>query len=201
MVKQSALKRMSVSTLTKIATLSGLAFALTFLKINLPVFPEFLDLELSDVPQILAVFSCGTIPALFVLIIKNLLMLLKTSSLGIGVLANFVVGFAYLLPFALIYAKVKSHKGFILGAVAGTVSMTAAACIFNYYVLIPAYTTVLEIPMEAILGMAKEVNKNVTDLGMLIVYAIAPFNILKAILFSICSYLLYRVLQPALKFL
>lgn len=201
MKKDSAIRSKKTHLMVKIGVFSAIAFALTFFKINLPFFPSFLDLELSDVPEVVMLFSSGTIPAVFVLLVKNILMLTKTTSAGIGELANFTIGCSYLIVMGLIYGRFKNEKGLIIGAVPAILVTTVTACLFNYFILIPAYVAILNIPIEGILGAANAVNSSVTDLKTLVLFAIAPFNVLKSVTYSVCSFLLYKSLKQHLKFL
>ena len=54
-------------------------------------------------------------------------------------------------------------------------------------------------PVEAIVGMGTEVNKNITDLTTFILWAVAPFNLLKGAVISVITMLIYKKISPILK--
>lgn len=186
--------------LVKISLLSAIALALMMLDFALPIFPVFLQLDLSDIPAIIGTFVMGPLAGIMIELIKNILHgLIATSTMGIGEVANFIFGIAYIIPLGLIYKRNKNIKSVILGVLAGTISMIVTACIFNYFILIPLYSAVLyNQPIEVFVNMANKVNDMVTNFATLILFAIAPFNLLKGIIMSVVSYLIYKALKPIL---
>ncbi|MDR1210243.1 MAG: ECF transporter S component [Clostridiales bacterium] len=184
--------RLNIRKITLVAVMSALAFVLTLWKIPLPFFPSFLDFEMSEVPELIAALFAGTGAGILTLLVKCLLMTFKSTSGLVGELANFVVGCAFIIPFGLIHSKTGTLRRAAAGAVAGTVSMTAVACVFNYFVLIPAFVAIMNIPLDAIIAMTRETNALVSDLPSLVVFAIAPFNALKAAVFSAAALGVWR---------
>ena len=181
--------------MVRIAILGAIAFLLTFAKIPLPFFPSFLKLDFSDIPAVVAALAYGPAGGIGVAMIRLVVDLLKSSSGGVGQLANFIAAAAYLIPLGLVYKHAKTLRGYCAGAGLGSIFMIVIACLFNYFVLIPAYALIFG-GMDAIVGMASAINSSVTGLGTLVVFAIAPFNILKALLISVLGYLLYKPLTP-----
>lgn len=184
--------------LVKVAMLSAVASILMYLEIPLPFVPPFLRLDFSDIPALLAGFSLGPLAGLAVLLIKNMVHAMASWSFLVGELANFVFGAAFVLPAAVIYQKHKNKKSAIIGMTAGSITMTITAGILNAFVLIPLYATVLNFPLEAIIGMSREVNPMITDLKTLIFIGITPFNLLKAFLNTLITALIYKPLSPYL---
>lgn len=186
--------------LVKISLLSAIALALMMLDFALPIFPVFLQLDLSDIPAIIGTFVMGPLAGIMIELIKNILHgLIATSTMGIGEVANFIFGIAYIIPLGLIYKRNKNIKSVILGVLAGTISMIVVACIFNYFILIPLYSAVVyNQPIDVFINMANKVNGMVTNFATLILFAIAPFNLLKGIMMSVVSYLIYKSLKPIL---
>ena len=82
--------------------------------------------------------------------------------------------------------------------VAGTVSMVVFASLFNYFVLLPLYASVLGFPTQAVVAMGTEANKSIVDVNSFIVLAIAPFNAIKAVAVSVVVALIYKKLSPIL---
>jgi len=82
---------------------------------------------------------------------------------------------------------------------AGTIAMTAGACLINYFFMLPFYIKVMEFPLDAIIGMTQAAgNKLVTDLKSLILFVFVPFNILKGIVVSLIVGVIYKRLSPIL---
>ncbi len=74
--------------------------------------------------------------------------------------------------------------------------MTAVISILNYYVMIPFYAKVYGMPLDKIITISGAVNKYVVDLKSLIIYAIVPFNLLKGLVVSLVTILLYKRVSP-----
>lgn len=67
------------------------------------------------------------------------LLISGTSTAGVGDIANFAIGCAFILPAAWIYKAKHSRKSAMIGMAAGTVFMAFIGCFLNAYVLLPAY--------------------------------------------------------------
>lgn len=191
-------RRQTTLWLVKVAMLSAVAAILMYLEIPLPFVPPFLRLDFSDIPALLAGFAMGPLAGVTVLLIKNAVHAMASWSFLVGELANFTIGISFVLPAAIIYQKHKNKKSAIIGMVTGGLIMTAVAGLLNAFVLIPLYATVLEFPVEAIVGMSNEVNPLITDLKTLILVGITPFNIVKAGLNILIAALIYKPLSPYL---
>ncbi len=189
----------NTSAMVKVGMLAGLAAVLMiFLEIPVIFFPSFLRVDLSELPALLGGFALGPVAALFIELIKNVLhFILKNDGTGgIGNLANFIVGVGLTVPAAFIYKRYKSFKGALAGMVIGLVTMLVFASAANYWLLIPAYAKL--IPLEAIISMAAEANPSITDVKTYVVYAVIPFNALKALLVCGLTMLTYKRLSPLL---
>lgn len=184
--------------LVKVAMLSAVAAILMYLEVPIPFVPPFLRLDFSDIPALLAGFSLGPLAGLIVLLIKNMVHALASWSFLVGELANFLFGAAFVIPAAVIYQKHKNKKSAIIGMTVGSIAMTLTAGLLNAFVLIPLYATVLNFPLDAIIGMSSEVNPMITDLKTLIFIGITPFNLLKAFLNTLITALIYKPLSPFL---
>ena len=178
--------------MSRTAVLASAAAILMFM--DFPVFfmPAFLKMDLSEIPAIIGAFSLGPLAGFWVMLVKNMLHLANSQTAGVGELANFLVGTAMVMPAGIIYRYCKNRKGAVLALAAGTLSMTLAASILNYWVLIPLYQTVLNFPGEVIVGMGHAVNPRIIDLRTFILFAIIPFNLLKGLLASLITMLIYK---------
>lgn len=186
-----------IRTITITALLAAIASILMFLNFALPIFPSFVKMDISDVPALIATFAIGPHAGVLVELIKNTINLTHTTTGGVGELANFSIGCAFVVPAGLIYRRNKTRRGAVTGLVAGLVSMTFTASVANYYVLIPLYSYF--IPMETIIGMYRAINPYANTLFKAILMSVVPFNLLKGTLVAILTLSLYKRLSRFIK--
>ncbi|MBR2719189.1 MAG: ECF transporter S component [Clostridia bacterium] len=188
-------KTMSVQYLTRIAVLTALA-SILFL-IEIPVV-AFYKLDLSNLPVLLGAFSMGPVAGVIILALKSFIGMLHSTSMYVGELADFIMGAAYVLPAALLYMRRKDRKTALIGMAVGTVAMIIVAVLVNWKIMIPFYMNAFGMPMEAVIGMATKVLPFVDTQWELLAYVTAPFNLLKGVVLSLLTYLLYKRLSPLL---
>ncbi len=58
--------------------------------------------------------------------------------------------------------------------------------------LIPKFSELFGMPLDAIIAMGTAVNASITSLSTLVLFAVVPFNIVKGVLVSILTMLLYK---------
>ena len=188
-------KNLSVQYLTRIAVLTALA-SILFL-IEIPVV-AFYKLDLSNLPVLLGAFSMGPVPGLIILLLKSFIGMLHSSSMYVGELADFIMVAAFVLPAALIYRKHKTRNNALIGMAAGTVVMIVVAVLVNWKIMIPFYMTAYGMPMEAVVGMATKAVPFVDTEWKLLLCVTAPFNLLKGVVLSALTFVLYKHLSPLL---
>ncbi len=177
------MRNLRLQMITKIGILSSLAFLLYLFEFPLPFFPPFLQIDLGDLPAIVGALALGPWVGVAIQLIKNILhLLLRSQTGGIGELGNFLTGSAFVVTVAMIYFKNKSKRTAILGLSAATIVMSLAMCFFNFFVLIPAFTN--QPVSMALLPM--------------IITSILPFNLIKGVILSGITLLLYKSLSPIL---
>lgn len=193
-------KQLTTRTMVKVSALSVIAFILMLLDFPLWFTPPFIKFDISDVPALIGAFAMGPMAGVLVQLFKNLLDLLidGTTTAGIGELANFIVGSIFAYSAGLIYYKKKTFKNAVIGLVVGTLIMTVSISTINYFVMIPFYAKIFNLPLEAIITMGSALNKYVVDLKSMIIFAILPFNLLKGIVVSLVTLLLYKRVSPML---
>lgn len=184
----------AIKYIAKVAVLSALAAIIMLFEFPLWFTPPFYKLDLSEVFILIGGFALGPAAGAAIELLKNLLNLLLngTSTAFVGEFANFVTGCVFVLPAAFIYRHKKSLKSAIVGMAVGTLSLAAVGALLNYFVLVPTYVEMYKMPLDAIVGMASEVNGAVTDLKSMIVFAVMPFNLLKGVVCSVLAGLLYK---------
>lgn len=186
--------------LTRVSVLSVIAFLLMYVEMALPFFPEFLKIDISNVPVLIGTFAMGPWTGVMIMLVKNLLHLVfKGATMGIGELADFVVGSSFMLTAGYVYRYRRNLSGALLGMVLGTIVMGAVGSLMNYFILLPLYQAVLGFPLKAIVAMGTKVNKHIVDLRSLVVLSILPFNLLKGSITSLITLLLYKRVSPILR--
>lgn len=192
--------KMPIKTVAKIGVLGAIATILMLFEIPLWFAPSFYEIDLSEVVVMIGGFALGPIAGVFIELIKILLNLLLngTVTAGVGELANFVIGCAYVLPAAILYRHRKSFKNALIGMAIGTVSITAVGALVNLYVMLPAYVALAGFPMEALIGMGTAVNPAINSVGTLVLFATVPFNLIKGVITSLLVGILYKRLSPIL---
>lgn len=192
--------KVNTRTLVQIGMLSALAIILMQFEIPLPFAPAFYKIDFSEVPVLIGCFSMGPFAGVLIELIKVILnvAIKGTMTMGIGDAANFLIGCAFCVPAALIYQKKRTKSGAVTGMVVGTVIMTILGCVLNAYILLPVYAKAFEMSLDALVSMGTEVNGAITGLMTFVLFAVAPFNLLKGILVSLIVFFVYKKIRQVL---
>ena len=178
-----------------IAICGAIATVLHILDFPLPFLaPGFYKLDFSELPVMLCGFYLGPSAAVFCELIKILLKLLLkgTTTAFVGDFANFVVGCSLVLPAVILYHTKKSRTSALVGCVVGTLAMTVFGSLFNAVYLLPKFSQLYGIPLDAIIGMGSAINGKISDVSTFVLLAVAPLNLIKGILISVLTLLLYK---------
>lgn len=196
----SANGHLSLRMMTTIAVLSAISAVVMLFEFPLWFAPNFYKLDLSEIVVAVGAFSLGPVAGIFIELLKNLLNLLinGTVTAGVGEMANFLIGCAFIVPAAIIYRKKHSFKGALLGLSAGTLCLVVVGSLMNYYVLLPLFAEAYKTPLDAFVSMGTALNKSIVDIKTLVLYATAPFNLLKGVVASAVTLLIYNKLAPIL---
>jgi len=178
-------KRISTTYLCYVALMIALSTILSYFpEIPLAFFAPWLKLDFSFVPMLLIGFSFGPGASVLALVITNIVHLLGSTTGGVGELANTFVGAAYLLPPTLIYIRHRNKKAAIIGTAIGALLMVAVAILTNKYLLVPALLG------EKIASF---------DMTGYLIAGILPFNLIKGLMNSLITFLLYKHLSRFIK--
>lgn len=175
-------KKLKVNKLVKMSLLAGISAVLMMFSISIiPIFP-WLKIDLADVPALIGAFAFGPLAGVIITIIKLALNLILTGTqtAGVGELANFLIGISMIVPASFIYHRNKTKKNAIIGIVVGAISLQLIAIFANVYLLLPLY--------------------GITPEGGTMNYIVAgllPFNILKAVIVGVVTFLLYKKISVA----
>ena len=129
-------------------------------------------------------------------LVKNVLHSFRSQTALIGEAANFLTGVLLVVPAAWIYSLKKTRKNAILGMIVGTIVMSIGMSVANYYVIVPLYQTVLNLPIDAVVAMGSQANSYVVDLKTLVIFSMLPFNIIKGIILTIVTTIVYKKVSP-----
>lgn len=190
-----------IRMMAQIGMLSAIAVVLMLFEIPLPFAPAFYEIDFSEVPVLIGCFSMGPMAGASIEFIKILLNLAinGTVTAGVGEFANFLIGCALVLPAGFIYKYKRTKMGAMAGMAAGTIFMTAIGCFLNAYLLLPAYAKAFGMPVKGLVEMGTAVNGSITNLSTFVIFAVAPFNLLKGALVSVIVLLIYKKISPVLK--
>lgn len=195
-------KHRNVHKLVQVAMLSAVATVLMLIEFPLPfIAPTFYEIDLSEVPVLIAGFAMGPVAGIVTEFLKVLLhVLIKgTSTAFVGDFANFIIGCAFVVPAALIYKHHKSKHSALIGMIAGTVIMAVVGVLMNAYVLLPAYGKAFNMPIEAFIEMGAAIHPAVNSVMLFCILLVAPFNLIKGAVDTLITMLLYKKISILLK--
>lgn len=191
----------STRKVSMIGMFSAIAVILMLLEIPLFFAPGFYKLDFSEIPVLIGAFAFGPMAGVTIEFCKILLeLLLKgTTTAFVGELANFIIGCSFVLPASIIYLHRKTKKTALIGSVTGTICMTIFGTAFNAIYLLPKFAQLYGMPLDAIVQMGTVVNPAIDSVTTLVIFAVAPLNIIKGASVSAVTVLIYKKLSPILK--
>ncbi|MDD2979380.1 MAG: ECF transporter S component [Hespellia sp.] len=194
----NAKSKIGVQAIAQVGMLAAIATVLMLFEIPLPFAPSFYEIDFSEVPVLVGCFVMGPVAGAVIELVKIVLNFIinGTITAGVGELANFCIGCAFCVPAGIIYRKMRSRKGALVGMVTGTLLMTVVGVFLNAYLLLPTYAKAFEMPIDALIGMGTAVNPNIDSLLTFVLFAVAPFNLLKGFLVSLIVFLIYKKISP-----
>lgn len=193
--------RLKVHRMTLIALLSAIAFVLMMFDFPLWFLPGFYKIDLSELPVLIAAFTLGPVAGVtteFVKVFLNLLIQ-GTGTAFVGEFANFLIGCAFVVPASIVYYAKKTKKNAVIGIIAGTVVCILAGCFLNAYVLLPAYGKAFHMEIADLIAMGTEKNGLISGMFGFVVFAVAPFNLIKCAVTGLITMLIYKKISHLLK--
>jgi riboflavin transporter FmnP len=165
--------------ITKFITVTGMLSAIAavlYLFAEFPLLPAYpyLQYDFSEAAAIIGGIFVHPLCGVLIQVIKNIVhFIFKASAGGLGDLANLSTGLLLIVPVVFLFRKMK-YFSFIMG----TVCFVCGAALLNYFVFLPLYGIDPSIRAETV------------------IYGIVPFNILKAVITSAASLVIWKVLLP-----
>ncbi len=151
--------------------------------VQIPLFPSapFLKYDPSDIPLLIGGFWFGPLPGIIMVFMKAFLFLLIKGAEGpIGAFQNFMASGSFVFFASLYYQKARTRRGAIVALFLGSLAMTLIMIPTNYIVL-----PIWGIPKEIVPGFILKIS--------------TPFNLVKGLLSSIFTYLLYKRVKSILE--
>ena len=169
--------------LAKMGILGAISVVLVAL-IHVPLIPTapYLEYDPADIPILISAFAFGPLPGLLLTVVVSLIQGIAFSASGpYGILMHIIATGVFVLAAGSIYRFKKSKKAAAIALVCGTLAMTAVMIPANLIVT-PAFT-----------GMPADVIKTMLLPGII------PFNLIKAGLNSVVTFLLYKRISKYLR--
>lgn len=183
--------------ITLIGIFAAISSVLMFFELPLPFMPPFLKFDPSGVPILLSSMLFGPSAAISVTLIKDVIHLLSTTTGGVGELADFLIMSSFSVVVGFIYNKRSNRKGVLMATLAGTVTIAIVGALANRFLLIPFFSKIT--PLDAIFAACAEINPAIDGLNAYILFGAIPFNVIKGLLLTVLTFLLYRKLEGFLK--
>ena len=172
----------TATNIAYMALFTALAFVVSLLEF--PIFPaaDFLKLDFSNVFFMIEGFIFGPVEAVFSISVKELLCWAKSTTGGVGQLANFIVATAYVIIPSLVYRFKKGRWWVALYLVCGCALQVAVSLPVNRYINFPFF-------MGA---------------GAAAVFAgvwqyVLAFNVVKSVAVSLVVFLIYKPLSRIIR--
>ena len=168
--------RWSTRVLVTIALLCAISVLLSFVEFPLLPGVAWLSYDASIMPAAVCGFAFGPAAGLACGIISVVAHGILFADFT-GALMNLLVVIGFILPSALVYKKIHTLKGAIIGLLLGIVFAVIMAVLGNL-VVTPAW---LGVPLDAVVAM--------------IVPILIPFNLLKGLLNAILTLIVYKAIS------
>ena len=168
--------------IAKMAMLVAVSIVLVMI-IHFPIFPAvaFLEYDPADIPILIGTFAFGPVAGITLTIVTSLIQGLTVSSVSglYGIIMHILATSALVLVAGTIYRRNKTKKSAVIGLSAATAAMTVVMFFANMAIT-PAFTG---FPLSAVMDLMP---------------FILLFNIVKAGINSVVTFLLYKRISPFL---
>ena len=186
---------LNIKQISMIALQSSITIILYFfLKINLPFFPGWLDIQVSEIPAIITSFIYGPYAGALIILIRFIFKLPGSITAGVGEFADLLLGLTLVLISGIIYKRNRTLKGAIKGMALGIIASIVLACLLNYLVLIPAYIYIAGFSKEVLVKSLSYISF-VNESNFMLCYifiGVLPFNIFRYIIVFALTFILYK---------
>ena len=191
-----------VNKMVIMAMLAAISVILMYFEFPLTfIAPSFYEIDLSEVPVLIGSFLLGPCAGVVIEAVKVILKVCikGTTTAFVGDFANFILGCMYVVPASIIYHTKKTRKMAIISLAAGGAILVVAGMLLNAWYLLPKYSELYGMPMDVLIAMGTKVNASIKDVFSFVALAVAPFNIIKALIDGTLTVILYKYLSHQLK--
>lgn len=195
-------EKTKVNKMVIMAMLSAVAVVLMYFEFPIAfIAPAFYEMDLSEVPVMIGSFMLGPCAGVLMEAIKVILKICikGTSTAFVGDFANFILGCTLVLPASVIYHLHKTRKNALVGLTVGGLFLMVSGVLLNAFYLLPKYSELYGMPVSTFIAMGQKINAGISDIFTFVILAVAPFNLLKALLVAVITMLLYKYLSRLLK--
>ncbi len=184
-------RRFNTRYLASGGILAAVAVVLMFIETPMPMLPNFLKLDISNIPALVGGFAFGPLVGVLIVLVKDLIHMTLTSTAFVGELADFLISGSFIFVSTLVYSYRKSRKQAFIGMGLGILAMVVVGALMNYYVLLPFYAKAY-MPMEQIISLCSQINPRIVDKLTYVIYGVIPFNIIKGLVISVTTAFVYK---------
>ncbi len=193
---KTTVRKTLTTKLTVTAMMTAVAVVLQYIEVSIPLVPSFLKLDFSDLPELIGSFVIGPLWGVIICLLKNLIHLPFSSSVGVGQLSNFILGAVFVFVAGMIYKYHKTKKGALVASICGAVVMALVSVVTNYFVVYPVYAQLWAGgDMEVILSMYKALLPASDTLLKSLLFFNLPFTFAKGIIVAAIAMFIYKPLS------
>ncbi len=185
--------------ITYTALFAAIATVLMYFEFPVPLMPPFLKIDLSGAAILIGAFIFGIGPGIAMALIKDLIHLTMTQTGGSGELQDFILMVVLIVIAVSVYKRHHSRKGALIGCLAASAAMACVGMLTNYLIIIPFYSKVMLMPLDAIFGACAAVNPYISGMGTYLLIGVLPFNIIKGAIITVITMLVYKKLSIFIK--
>lgn len=194
--------RSKLRTIVQVAMLAAVSTVLMMFEFPIPFLaPPFIKMDFSELPVLIGTFAMGPLAGVSIELLKNLLHMVTygTTTAGVGELSNFFVGCAFAVPAGIIYKRKKTKKNALIGMTVGTLLMVLMGCFSNAFIMFPLYSAAMGIPVDTFIAMGTAIHPSIDNMISFVILCMVPFNLMKGIIISLITLLLYKRLRVLLR--
>ena len=148
-VKPVNTKKKRTNWITGTAIFAALSVILYITKVPpfvFPIFPppfDFLEINFSEVPALIAGFAYGPFSGFIVLLIRFLVKLPMTRTLMIGEVSDIIYSSSFVITASIFYKYKRTFKGVLAGLGIAFVVQLAVSALANYFIVYNLYNKLI----------------------------------------------------------
>ena len=176
------MKKFDARKISILAMLSAISFVMVLVGKLIPDVAGFLSYDPKDAIVVISGFMFGPLTSVIISVIVSVIEMISISGTGIyGMIMNVFSTCSFAVPAALIYKKMRTMNGAVLGLLTGVCFMTGCMVLWNY-IITPYY---MRVDRSVVTGM--------------LLTTFLPFNLVKGGINMGLTMLLYKPIITALR--